>query len=164
VSERVAIGATLGVLCMIVACGGAQTRPASPLPATTEGGDIPDVAERCPPIPAGCPGSGDQDGCPDLSLSLGPRCELAGRNADLLREVADAMKKDRRLTVVSIVATEKECAAQVKKRLADAGVDAARVDSRLTHPHGLELDIYFEVTAWDGKQCRDGGSAFTPPR
>lgn len=118
-----------------------------------ETGDVPDPADRCTAIPRGCPGLADEDGCPDVSLTLGPRCDLSGRNADTLHEIAEDMKKEKRLSTLGIVASDGECAALVTQKLVEAGVAASRVQSRLTRARGLDLDVYFEVIAWEGKRC-----------
>lgn len=147
---------------MLAACGAAQNNVHDvPAPAAADAGaqsgDLPDPADRCPVIPTGCPGSEDVDGCPDVSLTLGSPCELAGRNADTLADVAREMKREKRLTALRIVASEQDCAAQVKKRLVDAGVAASRIETRVTSRRAASQDLYFEVTAWDGKRCSDGG-------
>lgn len=145
-------------LAAVIACGGAQQKPPT-VPADT--GDLPDVNDRCPNIPDGCAGSKDVDGCPDVSLVLGPQCVIAGRNADTLRVIADEMKTKNRLTTLGIVASDKDCAAHVVTELAAAGV-ASRIQSRIAQRRGLDLEVHFEVLGWDGKRCNDGRGV-TPP-
>jgi len=142
---------------MLVACGAAQTPQSSPPSRIVESADVPDPADRCLAIPTGCPGSDDVDGCPDLSLSLGDHCELSERDARSFREVSDEMKKERRITSFSIVGSDAQCSEELKKWLIAAGVDGARVSTRVTSARAMTRDVYFEVTAWDGKRCSDGG-------
>ncbi len=122
-------------------------------PSPVESGDLPDPNDRCPTIANGCPGSEDTDGCPDVELALGPQCVFDPRTQATLRDIAAEMKKEKRLTTLTVVVSDKDCAALVTKRLVEAGVSAGRIESRITSPHGLDIDATFEVAAWEGKRC-----------
>jgi hypothetical protein len=151
-------GATFAVVLVVGACGHEARAPASapaPSPAPSAdrdlGDDIPDPKDRCPWILDGCTDtSGDEDGCPDVSLQI-PDCRLAASDDSWLGEVEGEVAGKSDLTVVRIVSGVQACADAVRAALVKRGIPASRLETK-TVP-GRARDVSFEAAVWKGQRC-----------
>jgi hypothetical protein len=138
-------------VAVFLACGGSSTKPAtSPAPVGSSSGDVPAESDKCLDIPTGCPGTADEDGCPDVGLEIGPDCNVGIKDGKTLARMAKEMQKETRLTRLRLVTSNKECAGAVATKLVAGGVAVERLETKVIPGNHY---FYFEVASWDGKQC-----------
>lgn len=119
-------------------------------------GDMVDSTDRCTVLRDGCPGTTDEDGCPDVTFDRHHACEPDATTVRLLADAAEEMRREARLTRLAIQG-EDAAAICVRDRLVAGGVD----EKRLELARGGEGDVSLTVRAWDGRECGAGNA--TPP-
>ncbi len=128
---------------LFVACGGAPKDPLVPPPRA--------AADTCAAIPRGCPGTADDDGCPDTMIPVGDDCALDAAAKDTLAAATQDALNERDLEVLRIVGPSKLCANAVRAHLEEAGVPSPRIETRIDPGRSF---VSFEVAVWKGVRCR----------
>ncbi len=136
-----------------VACG--KTAPREP--STIGVSKRPDT---CTTIPHGCPGTADDDGCPDVLIEVGNDCKLTAKAVGDLQTAASEMLNEAKLTRLLVVAPTIVCANIVRAHLETHGVTAWRV---IVAEDANRSFVSFQVDAWMGRDCRSGAAVKAPP-
>ncbi len=135
-------------LLIVAACSAPSVKPhPGELGAPSSSAeDVPD--DLCAVIPAGCPGSSHDNGCPDVVFSAERACSPDDAMRRLIREATEDLAREPRLTRVAIRGDAKgaQC---VHDALVVGGTAQARL---AVHPGSG--DVALEAEVWDGQACR----------
>jgi hypothetical protein len=161
------------LLAMIVAGAGCAARhPAAAIPPASDSKTdneacLPDPKDRCTAFSEGCPElDADTDGCPVVHVELTSACQPREPTLRALAGVARDIHDKTRLTTLRIVAHLKGCGEFVRQALVREGVDARKLELVVVPQNASSpSDVGFEVAAWDGASCKQGGqsAADRPP-
>lgn len=107
-------------------------------------------SDKCLAFARGCPGSADDDGCPEQMIALGPDCTLAGDAEKQVATAAQEVMNEADLTRLAIVAPSPNCGDAVRARFEEAGVPPTRLETRTDTSRSF---VSFQVLAWKGVVC-----------
>lgn len=114
---------------------------------------------KCPLVPHGCPGSSDEDGCPDPLFAVGESCTITAEIASTLASTAEEMLNEKDLSRMRIVAPTMTCANSFRAHLEQQGVPDHRLTMTVAEDRST---VSFEVDAWKELDCKSGGPVRPP--
>jgi hypothetical protein len=117
------------------------------------------ASDKCTVLAHRCPGSADDDGCPDVMIEVGDSCQITAKGVENLQQAADEMLNDKDLTRLIIIAPTMTCANIVRAHFEQRNVPSWRL---VVAEQANRTFISFEVAAFKEKSCRDGAPVKPP--